>query len=66
MTTETGGLIAVGVVILIGVLMRLANRPDDFTSPGAAEDRFSEGAVPREQRDEGDSDLTPEDEAMLD
>lgn len=66
MTSLTGGLIAVGVVVLIGVLMRLANRPDHFTPPGAAEDRLSEGAVPPGESDEGDSDLTPEDEAMLD
>ncbi len=63
MTTETGGLIAVGVVVLIGVLMRLANRPDHSTSPSAAKDRNSEGTAPRDERD---SDLTPEDEAMLD
>ena len=69
MDPMTGGLIAVGVVVVLGVLMRRANKPDTGAAARPAEDRLSEGAVPRDERepgDEGGTDLSPEDEAMLD
>lgn len=66
MDPMTGGLIAVGVVIGLGVLMRLANKPDQGSAPRPAEDRLSEGAVPRDESDTSGADLSPEDEAMLD
>jgi len=59
----TGGLIAVGVVIVLGLLLRGANKSDSGDVSRPAEDRRSEGAAPRE---ESGTDLTPEDEAMLD
>ena len=69
MDALTSGLIAVGVVIVLGVLMRRANQPDTGATPHPAEDRRSEGAAPRDEADDDDDragDLSPEDEAMLD
>ncbi len=67
MTSQlTGGLIAVGVVVLIGLWMRMANKPDDGARARAAEAPRSEDAVAGDERADGGSDLTPEDEAMLD
>ena len=66
MTTLTGGLIAVGVVIVLGLLMRMANKPSTGGTSRPAEDRLSEGAPARSDRNDDGADLTPEDEAMLD
>lgn len=66
MNPLTSGLIAVGVVVVIGLLMRMANKQDDGSQARASEDLLSEGAVPAPERGIGDSGLTPEDEAMLD
>lgn len=67
MTSElTGGLIAVGVVVVLGLLMRRGNKPDSPKASRGREDAFSEGAVPPREQALGESGLTPEDEAMLD
>jgi hypothetical protein len=60
----TGGLVAVAVVVVLGVLMRMGRKDDATTPARPAEDRVSEGAMPAVERDDGEE-LTPEEEAML-
>ncbi|MEO5988339.1 MAG: hypothetical protein ABIU54_03000 [Candidatus Eisenbacteria bacterium] len=67
MTSQlTGGLIAVGVVVLIGLLMRMANKPDDFHKAPAPQDPRPGETAARDERSGDDSELSPDDEAMLD
>lgn len=59
-----GGLIAVAVVVLIGLVMRMANKPDGGAARRAAADPDTLDVEERESSG-GDSELSPDDEAML-